>query len=250
MKFLKIILPLLLFLAGAFTANSHADMKLFGNKKNTEKEVKLHPENKKAIQLVFETDGEKFYRFKSVADLPQVRQAMALQFLNESGQVMSSELLSACLDNLVESVQNKKLEQFYYQIGIMRDMAKSMTYLDAFYHAASATTFTLEDNINDYDELIARSHIDKFKKLDQTFFLRTLSKNFPSMQMQLPTDLTATLNLQKVRMQAYNTALKSIGVELPNYSEALKNIGGQKRTSKHTKTSSIGQEAHDLNLKS
>lgn len=218
-------------------------MSIFKKKKKdrsyrVENKVKLHPQNKKAIELAFIADGQTFYKFKSFADLPQIRQTMGLQFLGETGQVMDGETLKACLENLADlftrktgTTQSEVSQDFYKQIGIMRDMANSLNYVDAFYHVASAITFTLEEDINNYDPLIAGISISKMKKLEHGFFLKTLAESFPSMGIQLPKDLEKSLIAQRIKLSAHLQALHTLGVELP-MSESLKSYSsGQAETS-------------------
>ncbi len=210
-KLLKLGSLLLLFILTTTT------MFGFGKPKTEPKTQKqeFHPQNQKPIELVFELNGTSYYKFKNASDLPQLRMTMGMQFLAESGQVMSNELLNACLDNLIKNKESGNSEKFYSQIAMMRGLAQSVNYTDAFYHVCSALTFTLDENIYDYDPGIAKEHIANFQSLQKSFFLTTLSESFQSMQMRLPKDLENHLAKQDATLKAHTQSLETLGVELP-----------------------------------
>ena len=222
-----------LLLLGGLTLDASP---MFKKKKKTEaveQAYKLHPQNSKAIEKVFNAEGQDFYKFKDFADLPQERQTMAMQFLAATGQVMDNELLLNCLDNLAHLFNEKKKHtearissEFYKQIGIMRDMANTQNFIEAYYQVASACTFTLDENIYEYDPLVAQGNIMVFKRLKHSFFLETLSQKFPAMAMQLPKDLEKALAIKKAQENAYSLALHSMGIDLPTSAkEKMSSIG-------------------------
>lgn len=236
MKFIaNLLCCLLVLMLGGLNLEGSPMFKKKKKKKTeaVEQAYKLHPQNSKAIEKVFNAEGQDFYKFQDFADLPQERQTMAMQFLAATGQVMDNELLLNCLDNLAELFLKKdkrnevKVSQdFLHQISIMRDMANTQNYTDAFYQVASACTFTLDENIYEYDPLVAQGNIMVFKRLKHSFFLKTLSEKFPAMAMQLPKDLEKALTIKKVQENAYYMALHSMGIDLPTSAkEKMSSIG-------------------------
>lgn len=172
--------------------------------------IQMHPQSKKAIEQAADIDGQIFYKFRSIADLPQERTAMAFQFLREAQQPLAPELILNHVEAMAAAHKKGDDQAFYNHVNLLTFACNNLTYLDAFYRIASATTFTLEENIYEYDEDIATEKIQIYRQVETSFFLSMLSENFPVLQLSFPENISAFSVNQAVLMQTYISMIEGL----------------------------------------
>lgn len=160
----------------------------------------LHPDYKKMIEFAFDIDGEEFYTFKTLADMPSERYYKSSEMMSELEMRMRRETLLQYLDKMDELGNQGNFGKMLAIIEEMKYRTSMLIETETLYRLASCVFFTLEEDLTTYDYDYNDEKIVKFKRQKiSDFFLKEPVKRYIPLANISAEDLAVCLKLTEVR---------------------------------------------------
>ena len=118
----------------------------------------------KLVEKALWIDGEVYYRFKNLADMPYLRYLRMLQFSTEVQMRIDSETLSESLDAMEAALEAGKGTEIAKLIAVLKEKTRLLISTDAIYRLLSCVFFTDDEYLDDYDFDVGDKKIELFKK--------------------------------------------------------------------------------------
>lgn len=141
----------------------------------------IHPDYQKAIEYCFSLEGQDFYRFKNIGDMPVERWHQMTGFLTEMQMRIDRDTLEQFAEEMQKAVDNGKLttvatyiEQIKWRLGMMLET-------DTLYRFATCVFFTMDEPLKEYDWDINEPKLNLFKrqKINDFFFMEPVKTLIP-----------------------------------------------------------------------
>jgi len=136
--------------------------------------------NKKLIEPVsgLLINGQQYYKFVNVADMPPARFIHYINFNKEFSQGFSTNSLDELFDNIAKANNAGDQSQIGQLVYMGKDILNNCTPVEAMFRLASLCYFTREEDLSCYDvDLNHRKILDFKAQPNQTFFLSRLATN-------------------------------------------------------------------------
>ena len=152
--------------------------KLF--KKQT-KPTAIHPDYKKLIEKVFTINGDDFYAFKNLADMPVNRYLQIGSFQEEASFKLTTKLLFELLEHIEKSLNEGKITRAIEILSEIKLRLSLKLEPDILYRLASCVYFYKDEDLSNYDYDLGDKKIELFKKenVDNFFLNEPLSSLAP-----------------------------------------------------------------------
>lgn len=143
------------------------------------KETALHPEYKKSIQYAFTIDGEDYYEFINLGDMPQERYKKFNDLATQCDWRMSIDDLKDLLDLQKKAVNKGKLTDIMETVNAFEYCLSIYLETDLFMILFSCLFFTKDEDLTDYDHDLGVIKTAKFTKQGiPSFFLSEPVKKY------------------------------------------------------------------------
>lgn len=181
-------------------------MKIFNYElRKIHKGTALHPDYKKLIEFAFEIDGEEYYAFKTIADMPSERYYKSSEFMVELELRIKRETLLSYLTKMEELGNQGNFGKMLAIIEELKYRTEMLIETETLYRLASCVFFTLDEDITGYDIDYNDEKIAKFKKQKiDSFFLKEPVSRFIPLAGISAEDLALCLKLSEVRNRYAN----------------------------------------------
>lgn len=173
--------------------------------------VTLDKVNKKMIKPVpsLIIDGQQYYEFVQVADMPQNRFVHYLDFRSESQMGVTREVINGYLDGIMAANNEGNVSFVGAQAFMLKDSINNCTNIEVLYNMASLLYFTKDEDISCYDLDYNERKIRLFKQVkNKSFFFQNLLTNSLKITgKSLPTNIDAYLRQSMVKLSTYEGIL-------------------------------------------
>jgi hypothetical protein len=143
------------------------------------KETALHPEYKKSIQFAFTIDGEDYYEFTNLGDMPQERYKKFNDLATQCDWRMSIDDLKDMLALQKKAVNKGKLTDIMDILNAFEYCLSIYIETDLFMVLFSCLFFTKDEDLTDYDYDLGVIKTAKFKQNGiPSFFLSEPVKKY------------------------------------------------------------------------
>lgn len=160
----------------------------------------LHPDYKKSIEFAFNADGEDYYAFTNVADMPEGRYYALTERLTEMDMRINREDLVEYMDKVEAHINTGNFSKVMAIIEEIKYRASMLIETETLYKVASCVFFTLKEDLTTYDIDYNDKKIAIFKREKiESFFLNEPVKRFIPLPSISAEDLVGCLKLSEVR---------------------------------------------------
>lgn len=151
-------------------------------------------------------DGEQYYEFVNLADMPDARFNHFLDFDREFTMGMDRTTIVDYMQKIIEANNRDDKSRVGSLAFMLSDSVANCTPLSAMYNMSALLYFTRKEDLRCFDGDFNQAKIELFKKFpDQSFFLtKVLEDGFRISGSQLPEDIRAYLTRSMVKLNAYN----------------------------------------------
>lgn len=156
----------------------------------------LHPDYKRLIDFAFDIEGEEFYCFKNLADMPQERYYKVSEFVTEADNKVTRLVLLDYLSEMNRMINEGNFGKVASLVDGLEYRASMLIETETMYRLASAIFFTLEEDLTTYDIDFNDQKVEVFKKNKiEDFFLKEPVSKFIPLPDISPKDLAACSKL-------------------------------------------------------
>ncbi len=173
---------------------------------------KVHPDYKKSISPAFEINGEQYYEFDSLLDVPPLRYKRADQFYIEVDMRIDRETLIKLVDKAIEhcNSDNIKIVNVVSLLMDIKDRTEMIIETETLYRLASCVYFTLDEDLSTYDFDYNEKKLKLFKEQPiGDFFFGKLMKDLIPQSNISQTDLEVFLKITQAQKR-YETNILHI----------------------------------------
>ena len=141
----------------------------------------LHPDYKKSIQFAFTIEGQDYYEFTTLSDMPQERYKKFNDLATQCDWRMSIDDLKELLDLQKKAVNNGKLTDIMEIVNAFEYCLTIYIETDLFMVLFSCLFFTKDEDLTDYDYDIGVIKTELFKKhgIPSFFLMQPVKKYLP-----------------------------------------------------------------------
>jgi len=159
----------------------------------------LHPLVKTVTEFAFEIDGQEFYTFKNLLDMPALRYQRVNEFFREAEMRITSKDLLDFIELIKDAINKGKITDAVIFLGAMENLASQYIETDTFYRLFTCLFFDLDEDITDYDFDYNEIKLALFKSQPKTafFFNQPMKKYLPQIDIS-EQDLEVFLKLTNV----------------------------------------------------
>jgi hypothetical protein len=155
-------------------------------------------------------DGEQYWEFVQVADMPEGRRAHYNTLREEMTMGIDREMLLEFVEKLKEANAKSDVNRIGALLFTLEDIVKNITTVESLYNLASLAYFTEREDLTTFDYDLAMVKVKAFKKLPNKsfFFDRLLRETLKISGDQLPADIETFLVEGAAKLRAYQMILR------------------------------------------
>jgi len=145
----------------------------------------LHPVFKTLTEFAFEIDGQEFYTFKNLLDMPHLRYERFDEFTREAEMRITSKDLLDLIEVIKDAINKGKITDAVIFLNAMENLASQYIETDTFYRLFTCLFFDLDEDITDYDFDYNEIKLALFKSQPKTafFFNQPMKKYLPQIDI-------------------------------------------------------------------
>lgn len=134
---------------------------------------------------MFEVDGQTFYQFCDLSDMPVNRYFKAVRAAHEFNLRITTDELTALTEAGLEYANKGNFTQVINLLYLLKERAKMPISTDLGYRLFSIVYFTKDEDLTDYDETIGKAKIELFKKkgLAEVFGMESAANYIPNLDL-------------------------------------------------------------------
>lgn len=174
--------------------------------------------NKKMIEPIpgLIINGRQMYKFVNPEDMPESRFVNFLAIRQELAMGISRDLLVEYILKLRQSLNDADVMKAGQLLYMLEDTATNCVPTEAVYQLAALRYFDRQEDLVSFDGDYNQRKIEGFKAFkDQSFFLRTLSRDLMQLGVELPADIEAFLKTHQSKLKMYEQILSGKGATKP-----------------------------------
>lgn len=155
-------------------------------------------------------DGEQYWEFVQVADMPEGRRAHYNTLREEMTMGIDRSMLLEYVAKLKEANQANDVNRIGALLFTLEDIVTNITTVESLYHLASLAYFTEREDLTAFDYDLSQQKVKAFKQLQNKsfFFDRLLRETLKISGDQLPQDIETFLLEGAAKLRAYQMILR------------------------------------------